>query len=117
MKVQEVKVGAAGSAQNADVPPESSREIARRAIRRTLLTGLLALIALPFLFKLIGLTLDTATTVVILAIAATGLNMLVGYTGLVSFGHSIWFGVGGEDAFQLRVEEFGFDASPGNTVR
>jgi len=114
MKVQEAKGGAAASAQNpaalpgvdasrdatslpasAAVPQESSREFARRAIRRTLFTGLVALIALPFLFKLIGLTLDTATTVVILAIAATGLNMLVGYTGLVSFGHSIWFGVGG----------------------
>jgi ABC-type branched-subunit amino acid transport system permease subunit len=27
--------------------------------------------------------------------ATMGLNLLVGYTGLVSFGHSAWFGVGG----------------------
>ena len=32
--------------------------------------------------------------VVILAIAALGLNLLVGYTGLISFGHSAWFGIG-----------------------
>ena len=72
-----------------------SQRLAQREIRRNLLTGAIALLALPFALKLIGLTLDTATTVVILVIAATGLNLLVGYTGLVSFGHSIWFGVGG----------------------
>lgn len=72
-----------------------SQRLAQREIRRNLLTGAIALMALPFALKLIGLTLDTATTVVILVIAATGLNLLVGYTGLVSFGHSIWFGVGG----------------------
>jgi len=72
-----------------------SQRLAQREIRRNLLTSAIALIALPFALKLIGLTLDTATTVVILVIAATGLNLLVGYTGLVSFGHSIWFGVGG----------------------
>ena len=32
--------------------------------------------------------------VVILAIAAMGLNLLVGYTGLTSFGHGVWFGIG-----------------------
>ena len=72
-----------------------SQRLAQREIRRNLLTAAIALMALPFALKLIGLTLDTATTVVILVIAATGLNLLVGYTGLVSFGHSIWFGVGG----------------------
>ena len=29
-----------------------------------------------------------------LAIAAMGLNLLVGYTGLTSFGHGAWFGIG-----------------------
>ena len=41
-----------------------------------------------------GLTINTASTVVILAIAAMGLNLCVGYTGLVSFGHGAWFGIG-----------------------
>lgn len=57
--------------------------------------GLLGLIALPLVFPQLGLTLDSATLVVILAMAAMGLNLLVGYTGLVSFGHSAWFGLGG----------------------
>jgi ABC-type branched-subunit amino acid transport system permease subunit len=53
-----------------------------------------SLVLLPLVFHGIGLTLDTATVVVILAMATMGLNMLVGYTGLVSFGHSAWFGIG-----------------------
>ncbi len=32
--------------------------------------------------------------VVALAIAAMGLNLCIGYTGLVSFGHGAWFGIG-----------------------
>ena len=55
----------------------------------------LALVFLPIVFQAIGLTLDAATVVVILAMAAMGLNLLVGYTGLVSFGHNAWFGIGG----------------------
>lgn len=57
--------------------------------------GVLGLALLPFVFQALGLTLDSATLVVILAMAAMGLNVLVGYTGLVSFGHSAWFGIGG----------------------
>lgn len=57
--------------------------------------GVLGLVLLPFVFQALGLTLDSATLVVILAMAAMGLNVLVGYTGLVSFGHSAWFGIGG----------------------
>jgi ABC-type branched-subunit amino acid transport system ATPase component/ABC-type branched-subunit amino acid transport system permease subunit len=53
-----------------------------------------ALIVLPFAIQALGLALNTASMVVILAIAAMGLNLLVGYTGLTSFGHGVWFGVG-----------------------
>ena len=59
-----------------------------------LLIGIAGLIALPFLMLALGLTVDNATAVVILAIAAMGLNVLVGYTGLVSFVHAAWFGIG-----------------------
>ena len=41
-----------------------------------------------------GLSLNTGIMVVALAIAAMGLNLCVGYTGLVSFGHGAWFGIG-----------------------
>ena len=59
-----------------------------------LLVVALALVALPLAMRLFGLTVNTASMVVILAIAAVGLNLCVGYTGLVSFGHGAWFGVG-----------------------
>ena len=52
------------------------------------------LVALPFLMQAFGLTITTASTVVILAIATSALNLCVGYTGLVSFGHSAWYGIG-----------------------
>jgi branched-chain amino acid transport system ATP-binding protein/branched-chain amino acid transport system permease protein len=66
----------------------------RPAKYRPLWIGALALVALPLCMPLIGLTVNTATLVVILAVAALGLNLLVGYTRLTSFGHSAWFGIG-----------------------
>ncbi|MDX6749845.1 branched-chain amino acid ABC transporter ATP-binding protein/permease [Geminicoccaceae bacterium 1502E] len=59
-----------------------------------LLVGALGLIVLPPLLLSLGLTLTSATDVVIFAMATLGLNLLVGYTGLVSFGHGAWFGMG-----------------------
>ena len=55
--------------------------------------GVLALLAL---FPLAGATFYTelVTKVMILAIFALSLDLLVGYTGLVSFGHAAFFGVG-----------------------
>jgi branched-chain amino acid transport system ATP-binding protein len=50
-------------------------------------------LALPFVLQLLGLTLTTATDVVVFAIACMGLNILVGNTGLVSFGHGAFFGL------------------------
>lgn len=39
--------------------------------------------------------LSIGTRIVIWAIAAVSLNMILGYGGLVSFGHAVFFGVGG----------------------
>jgi len=61
---------------------------------RTLWIGLAALVALPFATHALGLSTNTATQIVCLAIAVLGLNLLVGFTGLTSFGHSAWFGIG-----------------------
>src|SRR5476651_929416 len=71
-----------------------------------LLIAALALIALPFLMRVFGLTVNTGTMVVILAIATMGLNMCVGYTGLVSFGHSTWFGIGAYAAGLIQLHWF-----------
>ncbi|WP_323795487.1 branched-chain amino acid ABC transporter ATP-binding protein/permease [Nisaea sp.] len=56
--------------------------------------GALALLLLPAVMSLLGQTTSTAAFLVTLTIAAMGLNVLVGYTGLVSFGHGAWFGIG-----------------------
>jgi len=58
------------------------------------LLAALALVALPFALRALGLSLNTGINVVALSIAAMGLNLCIGYTGLVSFGHSTWFGLG-----------------------
>ncbi len=61
--------------------------------RSSLLYAALALIALPFALIALGLGVTSATEVVVFAIACMALNILVGHTGLVSFGHGAWFGV------------------------
>jgi ABC-type branched-subunit amino acid transport system ATPase component/ABC-type branched-subunit amino acid transport system permease subunit len=61
---------------------------------RPLLIGVIALVVLPLAMRALGLSTNTASQIVCLAIAALGLNMLVGFTGLTSFGHSAWFGIG-----------------------
>lgn len=38
--------------------------------------------------------LDLATRILILAIAATSLNLILGYGGMISFGHSAYLGIG-----------------------
>ncbi len=73
---------------------------------RPLLIGGAGLVLLPIALQAIGLTYDNATVMVILAMAAMGLNLLVGYTGLVSFGHAAWFGFGGYTAALLQLHWF-----------
>jgi branched-chain amino acid transport system ATP-binding protein len=74
---------------------------------RPLLVAAVALVALPFALRLLGLSLNTGTLVVALAIAAMGLNLCVGTTGLVSFGHATWFGIGGYTAGLVQLHWFG----------
>jgi branched-chain amino acid transport system ATP-binding protein len=65
-----------------------------------------SLIALPLLMRVLGLSVNTASMVVILAIATMALNLCVGYTGLVSFGHSTWFGIGAYAAGLIQLHWF-----------
>src|SRR5436190_11515820 len=69
-----------------------------------LLIAFAGLFVLPFVLLTVGLTLTTATDVVIFAMACMGLNILVGHTGLVSFGHGAWFGLGAYAAALLQRE-------------
>src|SRR5262249_13250571 len=59
-----------------------------------LVVAALALAVLPFALDLVGLPLRTSFAVVAFALACMGLNVLVGYTGVVSFCHGGWFGLG-----------------------
>ncbi len=58
-----------------------------------LLAALLALV----LFPLFGSSfyVGLVTRIIIIAIFAMSLDLLIGYTGLVSFGHAAFFGIGG----------------------
>ena len=59
--------------------------------------GLLAVLAVaPFIFELIKqpFYLDLLTRALILAIAATSLNLILGYGGMVSLGHAAYIGIG-----------------------
>lgn len=71
-----------------------------------LLVAAAALVAVPFAFEAIGLPLRSSIDVVILALAAMGLNVLVGHTGLVSFGHGAWFGMGAYAAALIQRHVF-----------
>jgi len=64
------------------------------ALRAPVVAAAIACAALPFVLLGGGLTLTSATDVVIFSIACLALNLLVGHTGLVSFGHGAWFGLG-----------------------
>jgi ABC-type branched-subunit amino acid transport system ATPase component/ABC-type branched-subunit amino acid transport system permease subunit len=73
---------------------------------RPLLLAAAALVLLPFLLQALGLSLNTGIMVVGLSIAVLGLNLCVGYTGLVSFGHSTWFGIGAYAAGLIQLHLF-----------
>ena len=74
--------------------------------RRDLVVAAVALLALPFALAAIGLGVTSATEVVVFALACMALNVLVGYTGLTSFGHGAWFGLGAYAAAIAQRELF-----------
>jgi branched-chain amino acid transport system permease protein len=57
---------------------------------------LLGALALPFVLRALELDFyqSLASRIVVYAIAATSLNLVLGYAGLVSFGHAAFFGLG-----------------------
>ena len=75
---------------NADLKAPQSRSVLKLAAAAAPI--LLALILVP---SFVGTyQLQLLTYVLISAIAALGFNLLLGYTGLLSFGHSAYFGFG-----------------------
>ncbi len=66
----------------------------RQLFPAPLVAAVLSLLVLPPVLLALGLTMTSATEVVVFALACMALNILVGTTGLVSFGHGAWFGLG-----------------------
>jgi len=62
------------------------------AVRFAIFAALL--LAAPLWLPLVGSYTDLGTRVLIYALAAMGLNILLGFTGGLSFGHAAYFGLG-----------------------
>ncbi len=54
----------------------------------------LLLLFAPFLMSAIGGYTELATRIVVMGLAAMSLNFLLGFTGVLSFGHAAYFGLG-----------------------
>jgi branched-chain amino acid transport system permease protein len=67
---------------------------------------LLALVLLPVYAELTGsrFLLTLFTRIVILALAAVSLNLILGYGGMMSFGHAAYLGIGGYAVGMLAFE-------------
>ncbi len=76
---------------------------AARRLRHPLTILALALLVLPFAVRAIGMTDGVATEIVIFALVGLGFNTLLGYTGLVSFGHATFFGLAAYAAALLQI--------------
>lgn len=53
-----------------------------------------ALLTMPFWINLIGGYTALGSRIIVMALAAMSLNFLLGYTGVLSFGHAAYFGLG-----------------------
>ncbi|MDQ6943614.1 MAG: branched-chain amino acid ABC transporter ATP-binding protein/permease [Candidatus Eremiobacteraeota bacterium] len=83
-------------------PPRAQRSVLGGDIRFALLTAL-GLALFPLLLHPIGGYPGLATQIVIVSIATIGFNLLLGYAGMLSYGHAMFFGGGGYIAAILLV--------------
>src|ERR1700722_5780849 len=75
----------------AAVPPVREPAVPRW-VRLVVIWGLL--IAAPFWLPLLGGYTALAGRGLVFGLAAMGLNLLLGFTGVLSFGHAAYFGLG-----------------------
>jgi branched-chain amino acid transport system permease protein len=64
---------------------------------RKLVVGIaiwIVLVTMPYWMAAIGGYTELATRIVVMALAAMSLNFLLGFTGVLSFGHAAYFGLG-----------------------
>jgi len=76
--------------------PVAVRSVGRTAPRVALAAAIVASLALPLLLDALGASfyVSFAGRVLVYAIAATSLNLVLGYGGMVSFGHAAFVGLG-----------------------
>ncbi|MDE8343330.1 MAG: branched-chain amino acid ABC transporter permease [Acidocella sp.] len=76
--------------------PRESAGPAKSGMQQRLPLAILgiALLTVPLWLPLLGGYTDLASRVLIFALAAMGLNLLLGFTGGLSFGHAAYFGLG-----------------------
>src|ERR1700735_3510368 len=74
----------------------------RAGLRFALLTAI-GLALFPFAFHAIDGYEGLATQILIMSIASIGFNLLLGYTGLLSYGHAMFYGGGGYVAALLLI--------------
>ena len=96
----------------AEAPPRSPRVTRETAVNAALLAAL-ALFPLWAVASGETFLVTLATKAVVLAIAASGLNIALGYGGLVSFGHAAFFGIGGYATGILASHALNYDPLPG----
>ncbi len=78
-------------------PPGSIRQSIMTP-RNLIVAGLLIFLALVPAYVALGgnpFLMTLFTRIIILAMAATSLNLILGYGGMVSFGHALYIGIGG----------------------
>ncbi len=78
----------------------------RNAVAAIVVVGLLLL---PLFSRATGnvFVLTLFTRIVIFALAAVSLNLIMGYGGMMSFGHAAYLGIGGYAVGILAAEGFG----------
>ncbi len=78
-----------------------------RGSRHPLVLLALGLILLPWLVLAFGYTWGVATEIAIFALVGLGYNLLLGYTGLLSFGHAMFFGLAAYCVALTQIHWFG----------
>ncbi len=86
-------MSASQNAAHLPASPDAQARPARRVHPGTLLLAL-ALLTVPLWVSHVGGYTDIVSRVLIYALAAMGLNLLLGFTGGLSFGHAAYFGLG-----------------------
>jgi len=87
-----------------------------RGSRHPLVLLALGLILLPWLVLAFGYTWAVATEIAIFALVGIGYNLLLGYAGLLSFGHGMFFGLAAYCAALTQIHWFGGSMLPALVV-